>query len=139
MAAFVRQAPTVARPSNSAVKKSNLPPAVDVIKFQLRVNLHVKLLLAEDVRLYGGMFRQETAKASRDCCLLACEFGYIPPLRLSVIARLKHPDHVQQGECDDEDCRWVAENAVMTCAAQGCCCYCCCCCCCCCYCCYASK
>lgn len=130
MQPIIRQAPNVAKASTAAEENSNLPAAAEVLKFQLQVNTHADMMLhADDAHpLYRRMYSRRAAEACRDSCLLACEWGYIPPLRLSVISRLVHPDHVQPGACDDVDCRWAHDQqphaltlqpATVSCACLG--------------------
>jgi hypothetical protein len=71
------------------------PPGV------LLAHLEAKRLKVLDlVKSKGRCF--EAAKANHDWCMVACLFGWLPPLRSSCIRTLMHPTNTQG--CLDADC-----------------------------------
>jgi len=103
---FQAQCHNIGLPSKAALKRTNLPHAKEVMALQIKVEALADRLMAQDIQRYGKLFRRDTAIACLNAARLAMMAGYLPPLRLTAVRTLCHPDHVKQsGGCMDEECR----------------------------------
>lgn len=101
-----KQCPNIALPPKGHAQRIDLPPAKDVLKFQLSVIEHSTSMASEDIARWGRMTRATTARACQDTAMMALSFGFLPPLRLGCIRSCLHPDHVRaSGGCQDNECR----------------------------------
>ncbi len=73
--------------------------------FDVRVERTADELVAADYKRWGKMHRSITVNAVREAGMFSCLIGYLPPMRLSCLRTMCHPDKVlSKGGCMDDSC-----------------------------------
>jgi hypothetical protein len=82
-----------------------LPSASSILHLSDSIRERGRSLLRRDTKYHGGVMQVDTLRALRDHAMLSCMFGDMPPVRLSSLRTLLHPDNITPVSCEDPECR----------------------------------
>ena len=106
VASLLAQSEELGGPPTFRSVRENLPPAVEVVKWQHGVEVETLSKCDEAERMWGkDRCNRGAARALHDTCLLSLLEGYGPPPRLECVYTCIHPAYVGKVACEDSDCK----------------------------------